>query len=388
MSNTDKKLTFDSFPTTDKEAWKQKIITDLKGKDYEESLVWQTKEGFAVQPFYDKSYIGETEKNLSVIQNSLLNTENPDFGYRYWSNTQKIEVSDPETANKMALNALQNGAEGLLFYLPLALSTEELNQLLHDIQLNFCRVSFHVKGLPEQLLKNYNKLIQENNIDITAINGELLCDFTEADENTLNDIFDLLDVMPHFKLQLSVGSTAATYSAETADILAEAVNLVEVLEKFGKTPVQVLTCLSVGIHLRHNYFFEIARLRALRFLFSAMANSYGITYQPADLHIHTITSIEVNEATKEDPYLNMLSNTGQAMAGIIGGCNSLTVLPHNEGIEQTDNFSIHIARNVSSILKEEAYFDKVADPAAGSYYLENLTTQLAAKSWELFQELV
>jgi len=387
MENS-KKLSFDAFSEIDREAWKEKIITDLRGKDYDESLVWQTKEGFDVQPFYDNSYIGETEKNIQVIQNSLLNTENPDFGYRYWANSQKIEVDDLEIANKTALEALQNGEDGLLFYLPTILSTEDLGILLQNIQLNYCRVSFHVKGLPGGLLENYKTYIQANNYELADVSGELLCDFTEAEEKVLNDIFDSLITLPNFKLQLSMGKTDTSLSEETADILAAAVNLVRVLEKFGKTPAQVLSSLSVGVHLRNNYFFEIARLRALRLLYTALANSYNVNYKAEDLHINTTTSIEISEATKEDPYLNMLSNTGQAMAGIIGGCNSLTILPHNEGIEQTDEFSMHIARNISSILKEEAYFDKVADPAAGSYYLESLTTQLAAKSWELFQELV
>ena len=388
MSNIDKKLTFSDFSEADREAWKQKIIADLKGKDYEESLVWQTKEGFDVQPFYDASYIGETEKNLSAIQNSLLNTENPDFGYRYWYNTQKIEADDLETANRIALDALENGAEGLLFYLPAPLSTDNLATLLKDVQLDFCSVSFHLKGLPEKLLTNYLAYIKANNFDTKKVTGELLCQFSETDEATLADIFKGLQALPQFKLQLSVGATEVSYSEETADLLAEAVKLVETLGSKGISASDVLKQLSIGIHLRNNYFFEIARLRALRFLFTEMVNQYGVGFQAKDLHVSTTTSIEISEETKEDPYLNMLSNTGQAMAGIIGGCNGLTILPHNEGIEQSDAFSTHIARNISNILKEEAYFDKVADPAAGSYYLEHLTAQLAAKSWELFQELV
>jgi methylmalonyl-CoA mutase len=104
------------------------------------------------------------------------------------------------------------------------------------------------------------------------------------------------------------------------------------------------------------------------------------------VQIHAFTTISLDDKTKADPYLNMLSNTSQAMSAILGGCDLLTVYPHNRGIEPTDDFGKRIARNISVILREEAYFDKVADPAAGSYYLEKLTDQFSASIWEAFRQ--
>ncbi|MEM1137822.1 MAG: methylmalonyl-CoA mutase family protein, partial [Bacteroidota bacterium] len=363
-------------------------IADLKGKEYEKSLVWQTEEGFNVQPFYNSADIAKIEEDLAHTHNSLLNTENPDFGYRYWANLQKIEVNDLEIANKQALKALQTGADGIVFYINSIISSDNLGVLLKNIELSYCVVSFRLKGLPGNFLQNLSVHVKKVNIAREKINGELICDFAEAGETELFSIFDQLAQLPNYKLQISLGSTQLMYTTETADLLAEAVKLTSTLVERGKEAKEIIPQISFGLHLRNNYFFEIARIRALRFLFTEIADSYGINFNPADLVISAFTTVRIDETTKEDPYLNMLSNTSQAMSGIIGGCNMLTVFPHNENLEETDEFSMHIARNVSNILKDEAYFDKVADPAAGSYYLEKLTEQIAAKSWEAFQEQV
>ncbi|MBT33086.1 MAG: hypothetical protein CMO01_25790 [Thalassobius sp.] len=381
-------LSFKEFQEINSEEWKKKIIADLKGKDYEESLVWQTKEGFKVQPFYNSEDLGEAEKDLESIQNSQLNAENPDFGYRYWFNIQKIVVKDLEIANKQALKALQNGAEGIAFYLDSILSSDNLNVLLHNIKMQYCPVSFYLKKASGELLQNLLNFTKKAGIEKEKASGEIICNLDETSDAEFQSLFDQLSLFPGYKLQINLGTSEESYSAETASILAKVVKLTDALVERGLAAEKVLQQISIGINLRNNYFFEIARIRALRMLFTEVANCYGVDYKASDLLISAFTTIKIDEATKEDPYLNMLSNTSQAMSGIIGGCTMLTILPHNEGIEEVDEFSMHIARNVSCMLKEESYFDKAADPAAGSYYLEKLTTQLAEKTWELFQAKV
>ena len=135
-----------------------------------------------------------------------------------------------------------------------------------------------------------------------------------------------------------------------------------------------------------DYFPEIAKLRAARLLWSVVLNGY----HPAKdenirMDIHSVTS-EWNK-TIYDPYVNMLRTQTEAMSAILGGTDSLTVEPFDTVFRQPDDFSERIARNQQLILKEEAYFDKVADPAAGSYYIENLTNLIADNSWKLFIEL-
>jgi methylmalonyl-CoA mutase len=101
--------------------------------------------------------------------------------------------------------------------------------------------------------------------------------------------------------------------------------------------------------------------------------------------IHSITS-RWNK-TVYDPYVNMLRTQTEAMSAIIGGANSVTVEPYDIAFRTPDEFSIRIARNQQLILKEEAFFDKVADPAGGSYYIENLTNTIAENAWKLFVDI-
>jgi methylmalonyl-CoA mutase len=135
-----------------------------------------------------------------------------------------------------------------------------------------------------------------------------------------------------------------------------------------------------------DYFMEIAKLRAARLLWSLVLKGYDPeNHESLTMYIHSVTSRR--NKTVDDPYVNMLRTQTEAMSAVLGGTDSLTVEPFDAVFRKPDEFSERIARNQQLILKEEAYFDRVADPAAGSYYVENLTKMIAEKSWELFVEM-
>ncbi|MBK8884594.1 MAG: hypothetical protein IPN67_20250 [Bacteroidales bacterium] len=135
-----------------------------------------------------------------------------------------------------------------------------------------------------------------------------------------------------------------------------------------------------------DYFSEIAKIRAARLLWSVVQKGFGLSESDsAKMDIHSVTS-EWNKSIY-DPFVNMLRTQTEAMSAILGGTDSLTVEPFDTAFRKPDEFSERIARNQQLILKEEAYFDKVADPAAGSYYIENLTNLIAENAWRLFLEI-
>jgi methylmalonyl-CoA mutase len=134
-----------------------------------------------------------------------------------------------------------------------------------------------------------------------------------------------------------------------------------------------------------DYFMEIAKLRAARLLWSVILKGFiPEGCKDIRMQIHTVTGRQ--NKTINDPYVNMLRTQTEAMSAILGGTDSLTVEPYDSVFRKPDEFSERIARNQQLILKEEAYFDKVADPAAGSYYIEKLTDLIVEKSWRLFIE--
>ncbi len=122
------------------------------------------------------------------------------------------------------------------------------------------------------------------------------------------------------------------------------------------------------------YFMEIAKLRAARLLYARVAEAYG---RSAETRIHAVTAL--SNKSIYDPWTNLLRSTTEALSAVLGGADSLRV--------QAAGYPARLARNVQLILKEEAHLDKVADPAGGAWFIENLAASLAAEAWKLFQQV-
>jgi len=135
-----------------------------------------------------------------------------------------------------------------------------------------------------------------------------------------------------------------------------------------------------------NYFMEIARLRAARMLWAKIVEQYKPASETSmQMYIHSNTSAW--NKTLFDPYVNLLRSTTEAMSAVIGGTQSLSILPFDTFYKDPDEFSTRLARNQQIILKEEVYLDKVVDPSAGSYYIENLTQLIAEAAWKVFLQV-
>jgi methylmalonyl-CoA mutase len=196
--------------------------------------------------------------------------------------------------------------------------------------------------------------------------------------------------LPHFR---TINIDASNFTNSGADIVQE----LAFAMSMGSEYMAQLTMRGIAADLAaskirftfgtgSNYFPEIARLRAARLLWAVITNQFlPESAEKVKMDIHSVTS-QWNK-TLYDPYVNLLRTQTEAMSAILGGTDSLTVEPFDTVFRHPDEFSERIARNQQLILKEEAYFDKVADPAAGSYYIENLTSLIAENAWKLFVEL-
>ena len=121
----------------------------------------------------------------------------------------------------------------------------------------------------------------------------------------------------------------------------------------------------VSLGVSTNYFFEIAKFRAMRILWAQISKAYNKEEKTLDLRAETSS----RTITIFDPYVNMLRSTSQCMSAALGGANTLNVSSFNSAYKQEDDFAQRMARNISLILKEESYFNKVSDPSAGSYFI-------------------
>ena len=391
---------FNEFDPSSRDQWIEKVKADLNETDFHKKLVWCTMEEFEVQPFYMK----EDLKNLDYLHkyhNSVINKDHQDTGPRYWINNERIKVHSEKEANTQAQEALHMGADGLEFDFNNFSGKPVLQTLLNHINPGITSISFSGLLVPSEFLIEFFSFEKEqNNLNPEDLSGSM--NFDPIKGLSLSGqmdpgCWDELDVILKLCLPLN-GFKAITVNGgqflnaggsaiqEIAFNLNTVVDYIENLTDRGFTSENIIKNIQISMGVGTDYFMEIAKLRALRILFNQIAISSGFEgHHPGDLNIHSQSSIWTK--TIFDPYVNMLRNTTEAMSAILGGCNSLSIEPFDSTFANPSNFSRRISRNISNLLKDESYFDKVADPAAGSYYIETLTDKLVNRSWELFKEI-
>lgn len=354
---------FNSYPAISKSGWIKKAVEDLNGIDFN-TLKWRPEESLVIEPFYTSEDVEDKVYPSSLFSNLASS--------RYWENLEKIEVHNEKESNKMALNALNEGADGIIF--ELSDYKPDLHLLLQDILLQHCTIYF---SGPIDITEDYLAYAKSQKIPLQELQGGLLSSSYPLEKFPKNKN----NGKGGFKFIFIDGSepeSSNAYVSQLTKTLQKVTNVIDILADQGVRPKDVIQKIIVKFEVSNSYFLEVCKIRAFRILLAGVAKAYQIDdFKPADVHIHCQTKVEV----EGDKNKNLIRNTFEAMSAILGGCNSLLTTPHDG---KTSDFSKRIARNVSLILKEEAYFNKVSDPAAGSYYVENLTSELAEISWKEF----
>ncbi|WP_233555639.1 methylmalonyl-CoA mutase family protein [Pontibacter oryzae] len=386
---------FAAFTPATATEWEQKARKDLRETPLE-NLTWHTYEGIDIKPYYAQEDIA----NLPFLQQKPGDfpfMRGNKTGNNLWQNVQQINAeADGKPAIDKAADALQRGADGIHFVVKQP-DQFDVAYLAEHIALGKYSISYTVASQPKAFLKRLYQQLEQQQVSHRNLKGFLHYDpmtgkgkLTEEESKEIVSILDLTKDSPEFYGVTVNGSNFSNIGAsvvqEIAYTLSATLAYTDRLTTAGESLESVLRNMQFTVASGTNYFFEIAKLRALRLLWSAVVEAYQA--EPAlaaKLRIHSATSSWYQ--TTLDPYVNMLRTTTEAMAAVIAGCDSLTVSPFDSTFKASDEFSERIARNVSTILKEEAYLDKAIDPAAGSYYLESLTNALAQKAWELFKEV-
>ena len=399
-----KKKLFDQFPPVTTKEWMDKIQTDLKGADFNKKLVWKTNEGFEVKPFYRMEDI-ETLMYIDTLPGEFPYIRGAKIKNNNWYVRQNIEVSDYSKANLKALTILMKGIDSLGFIItdPESVSENNFRILLRDIHIEIIEINFLCNGKAKEILDLIIKITTERGLDPVKLCGAIeadpigrlmvngkLCVPVEAGFDYLASLTGSAKVFPNFR---TVHLNASHFNNAGADIVQELAFGISMgseymtqLTERGISADIAASKIRFSFGIGSNYFPEIAKLRAARLLWSVVINGFQPAHSESiKMDIHCVTS-EWNK-TVNDPYVNMLRTQTEAMSAILGGTDSLTVEPFDLTFRKPDEFSERIARNQQLILKEESYFDKVADPAGGSYYIENLTNLIADNAWKLFLEI-
>jgi methylmalonyl-CoA mutase len=400
MSDIKQKLSFlDEFPEISSEEWRKKIDADLKGADFERKLVWRTNEGISVQPYYRQEDV-EKHKFLDTSIGEFpfvrTNKENS-FG---WEIRQDIELNDAAKTNAQILEALSKGATSVgIITNGLVNDAEVLSTLLNGVDITKNAVNFITATDGAQVVQYIIDYCASNNIDTDAakisVSLEPLSHLTEtgsfyvSQEEDFNAIAEKA-VKVSFRT-ISVNASVfhhagANIIQELAFALSMGSEYLNMLTDKNADASKVASSMHFTFATGTNYFMEIAKFRAARLLWAKVVEAYtGEKSEAGAMQIHSHTSLW--NKTVYDPYVNMLRVTTENMSAALGGVDSFTVHSFDKSFSEGSEFGERIARNTQIILKEEAYFDKIIDPAAGSYYIEELTAELADKAWTLFKEI-
>lgn len=381
---------FYTFPPSTKDDWIGQVKTDLKGKDFETTLASTLWDKISIQPFYTVEDLACPKQEFKFHENSEI----PGMSPRIWNNLVAVFPENEKETNEEILHALQNGADGLVLFLE---GKENLNQLLKAVHTEFISTNFLPTGETIQFFHLIQEWIESISLKTEMLTGAFLwnpCDelfhsgenLDSAIDQAAKAITDFKDFRSFHPMTINFSRYAnagATGIQELTYGLGEVIELIDKLSKRAISPTQVFENLAFHTAVGDSHFAEIAKVKALRKLIVELAGNYGVKIQMEDIHIITSTSSWGKSLL--DKNTNLIRQTYEAMAGILGGGNSLWVKPA-EG-KNASALEKRIARNVSSILKEESYLDKVMDPAAGSFYLEKLQDQIVNSVIKGLQEL-
>lgn len=401
--NIKKSRLFEEFPAITTEAWEAQLKKDLKGDDYEKTLFTNTREGIQVRPFYRKEDLKTTQ----------LSDENPgEFPFlrghktkNTWRIRQDILVDTISDANKKAIDLTTKGIDsiGFLFYDQFQPSVKDIELLMENIHSEKLEVNFMCGTASHKVMAIYEELIHKYKRNPEKIIGSVDFDpfmnfafrgkFCQSEEYSFTHAKQLVHAgksMPHFKVLAVNGhnlrNAGATVVQELAFSLAQGVEYIDRLNDQGLSVDKIASRIKFNFGIGSNYFMEIAKLRAARYLWSKALEAF--TYEnesSAHMYIHSVSS-EWNKSVY-DSHVNILRTTTEGMSAILGGTDSLSLSAYNMYYQIPTDFSERIARNQQLLLKEESFLDKVADPAAGSYYIESLTNSLVHEAWKLFLEV-
>lgn len=370
---------FQQFSPVTKANWKAQIEKDLKGKPYEE-LIWKLTEDLTIEPFYQKD---EVETKASFVKS----VENND-----WDICERIEHQHQKEANKLALEALMGGATALNFKIDRGVSAAEIEDLLKDITLPYISTHFYYEGkkvsMAQKKIEHFVHFAKAQGFDTAILKGSLQIAPLGGAPNWTK-VKGMIEWgannLPQFSF-LTINATEfhnsdADVSETLANTIARGVEALEQLTAQGMSIEAINNTLSFEISIGKSYFLNISKIRALKLLWLNVLKAYGV--QNADSP--SIRAVFHPSEFNDDVNTNMIRATTMALSAALAGVDCLTVLASDKKGDTA--FARRIARNVQHLLKMESYIDKVADPAAGSYYIEQMTDEIAKKAWGRFANL-
>lgn len=417
-------VSFEEFPPTEYEKWKDEAVAALKGGSFDKLLFTKTYENITLEPIYTENHFKpeDGENEYPGCKDYKRGTNAAGYISRPWVIAQASEGAIPEDVNKILRQELQKGNQAVSILLSrealqgekpfsrndaenctrrMTLSTlQDACDLMkyisvedHELQIyagsnasliiSLLAAEARANGRKNKL-RDYHGCIGADPIGLLAEDGKLDC--------SLNEIYDEMALIIHWCKKNMPGlktifvrgdgyhNNGANVVQEAAYCIATAIEYIDAMLIRGLDINDICKQIRFGFSLGANFFMEISKLRAARIVWSQVAAAYGADKKARKMDIFARTSYFTE--TVYDPAVNILRTTSQTFSGVVGGADALYVAPYDDASGTSDEQSRRIARNIQHMFQSEFDMLRPADPAGGSWYIESLTNQLTAEIWE------
>ncbi|MDP6952897.1 MAG: methylmalonyl-CoA mutase, partial [Alphaproteobacteria bacterium] len=398
--------------------WQAAAERELKGRALDD-LTWATPEGIDVKPLYTADDL-DGLAHLDTMPGAAPFVRGPRatmYAGRPWTVRQYAGFSTAEESNAFYRKNLAGGQKGLsvAFDLPthrgydsdhprvagdvgkagVAIdSVEDMKILFDGIPLDEMSVSMTMNGAVLPVMAGYIVAAEEQGVAPEALSGTIQNDILKEfmvrntyiypPEPSMRIVADIIaytaERMPRFNSVSISGyhmqEAGATCVQELAFTLADGLEYVRAAIVSGLPVDKFAPRLSFFFCLGMNFFMEVAKLRAARYLWAERMRMLFSPQDPRSLMLRTHCQTSGVSLTAQDPYNNVVRTTIEAMAGVLGGTQSLHTNALDEAVALPTEASARIARNTQLILQHETGIPAVVDPLAGSYYVESLTASL------------
>lgn len=364
---------FASFPSSSRNEWRNVASSEIDGKNPFEALQWTLGE-LTGSPYYDQE-----DSHSSPI---ILPASSSEFmGPRAWHNMPVINALDEKKANEKALHFLRTGADGILFDTSQN-SSVSVTELLRLIEWQHCSIGFYLPNDTDRFFSALSLYLSSLENSPEKLNGFFLKKTYPHHPQSMHKVIHTLSANRHLHL-LGIMSSMEDPVEQICDMMVRAVQVIDQLTEQGSDLSLIMRNIFFSVPVGTDFFAEIAKLKTLRALWIQVLQAYAVHDRSlSDVFIHARSDPWQNKVFQ--PHENMLKGTMASMAAILGGCTALSVLPDHEDDKRLER----IACNVSSLLREEAHLNKVADPTAGSYYIDTLVMKMTEKAWTKFIQSV
>jgi methylmalonyl-CoA mutase len=358
---------FSEFETSSESSWKEALTKALKGPSIEESLHYHD----SIEGLDYKAYTHPSNANtLDEVPGEMPYTRGGKVKSNHFEIVNIVPSGNATQRNKTALDLLMKGATSLRIDLE-AHTADECTEVTKGIGFEYIITTFicHTQEQLDWVIslqneKNKGRIHVFSAESLAAIGGMRTC---------------LID-------GTQVTNAGGNCKQELAYLLHEGHSQLYRLIAQGISVDDAAAQLKFRIGIGSNYFFQIAKIRAFRNLWSTLVAEYKPVHSCSHIPFIEAETSLLNKSVK-DPYTNLLRLTTEALSAIVGGIDEITVLPYDWGTQHPQlEKSQRLSTNISLILKEESYLEKVVDPGGGAYALEELTSTLENEGWKLFQQ--